>query len=117
MKRFWSFAVTLTPGDVPVCYRNESSTLTCMTTEGPLLWTNSDSMSLLFNRKQDPVMLGSLIISVVSVVPNGSFLSVTSTATINNLQFLSSTSTNLTVGCRETSTNIMKQSTFVKAGK
>ena len=107
-------------GDVPVCYNNDSSTLTCMTTEGPLEWIDSNSMSRLFNQKQDPVVLGNLNLSVVSVAVNvnQASLSVTSTATIiDNFLFLSSMSNNLTVRCRETSTDITKQSTFIKAGK
>lgn len=108
------------PGDVPVCYNNDSSTLTCMTTEGPLEWIDSDSMTRLFNQRQDPVVLGNLNLSVVSVVVNvnQASLSVTSTATIiDNFLFLSSMSDNLTVQCRETSTDITKRSTFIKAGK
>ena len=112
--------MTLTPRYVPVCHSNESaSSLTCVTTEGPLLWIRSDSLSHLFNKIQDPVTLEDLNLSVVSVSENtGGSLSVTSTATIvDNFQFLSSTSTNLTVQCREITTDITKQSTFVKAGK
>ena len=104
-------------GDVPVCYNSDSSTLTCMTTEGPLLWIYNDSTSSFFNRVQDPVMLENLNLSVVSVVANGASLSVTSTATIDNFQFLSGTSNILTVQCSETSTGITEQSTFIKAGK
>lgn len=109
------------PGDIPVCYSNDSSSssssLTCMTTEGPLEWIDGNSLSRLINREQDPVMLGNLNLSVVSVVTNGTSLSVTSIATINNFQFLSGMSDSLTVQCKETSTDITKQSTFIKAGK
>ena len=108
-------------GVVPVCYNNDlslsSSSLSCMTTEGPLLWIYNDSISRLFNRVEDSVILGSLNISVESAVLNGASLSVTSTATITNFQFLSSMSDRLTVQCEETTTGITKQSTFIKAGK
>lgn len=104
-------------GDVPVCYNNDSSTLTCMTTEGSLLWIYNDSMSRLINRLRGPAMLENLTISVVSVVANGTSLSVTSTATITNFRFFSSMSNCLTVRCREISTSITEQSTFIKAGK
>lgn len=119
---FATFTVILMPlGDIPVCYSNDSSSssssLTCMTTEGPLEWIDSNSLSRLINREQDPVMLGNLNLSVVSVVTNGTSLSVISIATINNFQFLSGMSDSLTVQCKETSTDITKQSTFIKAGK
>lgn len=118
LRRFCSSTVNLVPsGDVPVCYNNDSSTLTCMTTEGSLLWIYNGSMSHFINKLRDSVMLGNLNISVVSVVVNGSSLSVTSTATIDIFQFFSSMSNSLTVQCKESSTGITKQSTFIKAGK
>ena len=60
------------------------------------------------------MMLGNLTLSVQSAVVTGNTISVTSTATINNFQ---ASLNNSLVECRETTTSISKQATFVTAGK
>ena len=85
----------------------------CSTTEGPLLWI-SGSRNRLFNSEQPPEMLGNLTLSVQSAVVTGNTISVTSTATINDFQ---ASLNNSLVECRETTTSISKQATFVTAGK
>ena len=97
---------------VPVCLGGSASIM-CSTTEGPLLWI-SDSGNRLFNSLQAPVMLENLTLSVESAVVTGNTISVHSTATINDFQ---TSLNNSLVMCRETSTGITKQATFVTAGK
>lgn len=105
--------VSLTPsGNLSVCY-NESVSLNCMTTNGPILWIEG-SKNHLYNSFQDPVMLGILYLKVVSVNFDGVSLRVTSTATIDQFQFNSS---GLTVECRETTSMNNSQTTLEAAGK
>ena len=105
--------MSLTPsGNISVCY-NESVSLNCMTTNGPVLWIKG-SKNHLFNSLQDPVMLGILHLNVVSVDFDGGSLRVTSTATIDQFQF---TSSGLTVECQETTSMNSSQATLKAAGK
>ena len=109
---FVCLSVLLTPsGNVPVC-PGGSGSLKCMTTVGSLVWT-SNSINSLLNSEQDPVMVGNLTLSVESVVANGTTISVTSNATIDNFF-----SNGLMVECSETTTDNSSTATFVfTAGK
>lgn len=98
-------------GNFSVCY-NDSLLITCMTTEGPLLWVTG-SLSRLFNSKQDPIMLGNLYLRVMSAEVAGNSISVTLTATLDRFTL---TSSGLDVKCTETTTEIRKE-LFVTSGK
>ena len=108
-----SRTVILQPaGNVSVCY-NDSLVLTCTTTEGALEW-DTGSMSRLFNKRQDSVMLGNLNLTVVSFLKDGNSLSVTSTATLDRFTL---TSGGLAVKCREANTRITKEVFVTAAGE
>ena len=95
---------------MPVC-PGKLGSIQCVTTEGSLLWI-SDSGNRLINSLQPPVLLGNLTLSVISVMPDGSNLRVTSIATISYSQFGS-----LLVVCSEITTSNSDSATFIPAGK
>ena len=108
-----SRTVILTPSrNFSVCY-NDSLLITCMTTEGALIWVTG-SQQQLFSSQQAPVMLGNLTLAVKSVKEDGNSTSVTSTATLDRFTL---TSSGLAVECRETHTRISRKVFVTAAGE
>ena len=110
--------MSLVPSNnVVVCYGG-SVTLRCTTTEGALLWRTSNSENRLFNNINQPTtLLGNFTLNVVSVISNGTSLSVTSTASLVNFQFTSS-GLQLKIECEEvTVLNPSEEAFLIAAGK